>query len=272
MSNEEYNYQSSLKDTLETFFKNPTKENFPDIIQAESEYDDLDFKEKWHEKSKLAKHILAFSNSGGGAIVIGVKQTDQGSFESVGVEDSWDDADFGDKVEKYLPDSSHNIYELEQFEYGDVYDDDISGKTFQVLFIQPANDNAPLVATNAGSNIDDGIIYVRRNTKSAKANYDEVQELLRGRKETGAEKKTVELHEELQELKTLYDEIDKTKTVVTPNSPLANLGNVNPLSSMTEGVENPWYPDESYDDFVSGLIEKKKRRIETRLGVPHMDF
>jgi len=266
MASDNLEYQESIKDDLERFFTSPSKDNLPAILSADKEYDYLDFKSEWHERSQLARHILAFSNSGGGAIIIGVEEVRDESLESSGVDDPLDESDFGNKVEKYLPDSAHDVYSLETFTYGEVYDDGISGLTFQVLFINGAGERAPLVATNAGKNIDEGDIYVRRNTKSSVANYEEVQSLLRKRRESGVEKETAELHEELRQLKTLYNEIDKKKTYSTLSASLAGV-----LGSMSfESKPNPNYPAQDYEEYISDLIEKKQVRIEKRLDVENI--
>lgn len=267
MDEDYFEYNGSYKDVLEDFFTSPTKGNFPSLLQADKEYNTLDFKAEWYEKSQLARHILAFANSGGGAIVYGVKEEDNGSLVSTGLQDPRDEADFGNKIEKYLPDDAHTLYALETYPYGDLYDESIANKTFQVVFVDGAGELAPLVSTNAGSNIDDATIYVRRNTKSVPAKYDEVQSLLNQRRESGIEKKTAELHEELRELKTLYDEIDKNITYMNGSS-----GMVSSITSLVrtmdiESKPNPVYPDEDYEEYISTLIDKKKARIERRLGV-----
>jgi len=268
MAEEDLEYQESIKDDLEEFFTSPSKDNLPNLLRAEKEYDYLDFKSEWHEKSKLARHILAFSNSGGGAIVIGVEEKEDERLESEGVDDPLDESDFGNKVEKYVPDNAHERYALETFTYGDVYDDKISGLTFQVLFIEGAGEQAPLVATNEGKNIDEGAIYVRRNTKSAVANYEEIQSLLRKRRESGIEKETAELHEELRQLKTLYNEIDKTKTYSAFSLNFSGLLD----SSMLQTERNPNFPTKDYEEYISHLITKKKRKIERRLGVDNIQL
>lgn len=258
-----FGYESSLKDDLESFFVEPSKDNLPSILRAEKEYDYLDFKKEWHEKSKIARHILAFANSGGGAIIIGVDQLDDGTLETWGMKDIWDEANFGNKIEKYIPNSAQDLYVLETFSYSDeVHDETISDKTFQVLFIDDAAERSPLVSAANGSSIEEGGIYIRRNTKSLTANYDEVQELLSRRLESGLEKSTAELHEELRELKTLYDEIDKTITT------MPNLFSGEILSSLPfESKRNPRYPEEDYEEYV-----RVKTRIERRLGVENINI
>lgn len=270
MSENELEYEPSYKDDLEKFFASPAKDNLPAILEVDKEYDHLDFKEKWHEKSQLVRHILAFSNSGSGAIVIGVEDKKDGTLESSGIENPFDEANFGNKIEKYIPDAAYDLYTLETYSYDSgVYDNAVSGLTFQVVFIEGANEQAPLIATNDGSNIDEGDIYIRRNSKSETANYDEVQSLLRKRRENSLEKTTAELHEELRELKTLYDEIDRNITYTLGlQSNMANLASSVPVESKP----NPNYPDEDYEEYIAILIKKKRARIEQRLGVRNMQL
>ncbi len=54
--------------------KNPSRDGFVTFVKEScGEQDNIDFKEKWIEKSKLAKIMLAIANSGGGMVVIGIK-------------------------------------------------------------------------------------------------------------------------------------------------------------------------------------------------------
>lgn len=267
MDNDNFEYKSSHRDKLKEFFKSPTKDNFPQILDHDKEYDALEFKQEWHEKSKLAKHILAFANSGGGAIVYGVEENDDESFDPIGLSDIRDEADFGDKIEKYIPDSAHAVYMLETYPYNDHYNDAITGKTFQVIFVDGANETAPLVSTNGGDSIDEGMMYIRRNTKSTRANHEEIQALLEQRLESGLRKTTAELHEELRELKTLYEEVQKNSISMPVPSTLVTSLAKSFRESGFESERNPNYPKEDYEEFISKLIDKKKKRIEARIGV-----
>lgn len=267
MTGEDFEYQESFKDKLEEFFTSPSKDNLPSILRADKEYDYLDFKSEWHEKSQLARHVLAFSNSGGGAIVIGVKEENNDRLKSEGIDDPLDESDLGNKIEKYVPDNANKLYHLKRFSYDDFYDDKISGLTFQVLFIEGAGEEAPLVAANGGKGIDEGSIYIRRNTKSIVANYEEVQSLIKNQHESRIEKETAELHEELRQLKTLYDEIDKTKARATVAIDFSGV-----LDSMLTTERNPNYPTKEYDEYISHLIDKKKRHIERRLAVNNIEL
>lgn len=62
------------------FLQEPTKENFRKFLQENcGEMDEVDYKEQWIEKGHLAKTILAMANSGGGIIVVGIREEDDGT-------------------------------------------------------------------------------------------------------------------------------------------------------------------------------------------------
>ncbi|MFC5972399.1 helix-turn-helix domain-containing protein [Halomarina salina] len=266
-SDDSFEIEESLKDDLVEFFSEPSKENLPRLLRQDKEYDYLEFKREWPHKSKLAKHILAFSNSGGGIIVVGVDEDDNGTPEPVGVEDSWDEAKFGNKVENFIPDAAREFYALRQYTYSSsIYEDDVAGFTFQVVLIEGADSSGPLVATGSSTHIDEGAIYVRRNSKSENANYDELQSILHRRDENGVEKSTAELHEEMEELKTLYGQISKKKRVIKNNFFIMD------MVGFSSTKKNKNYPSQTYDEYVRELIDKKKIKIERRLGVSGLDI
>lgn len=66
----------SLKEQFANFFEEPTRDKLKKIIQFNlGEEDYLDFKGCWPEGAKIAKHVLAFANSGGGCMVVGCRET-----------------------------------------------------------------------------------------------------------------------------------------------------------------------------------------------------
>ena len=68
------------------FFEQPTREGLRELLKQNfGEQDYLDFKKQWTSLSKIAKHIIAFANSGGGCIVLGVEQTND-ELEAVGLD------------------------------------------------------------------------------------------------------------------------------------------------------------------------------------------
>lgn len=74
------------------FFEKPSRDTLRDLLKYGSgEADRFDFKETWPDKAKIAKHILAFANSGGGALIIGIK--DDGGLAASGIPE-------GKKVDK----------------------------------------------------------------------------------------------------------------------------------------------------------------------------
>ena len=66
--------------------KNPSRDGFVTFVKEScGEQDNIDFKEKWIEKSKLAKIMLAIANSGGGMVVIGIKDNKGKGYEPIGI-------------------------------------------------------------------------------------------------------------------------------------------------------------------------------------------
>ena len=61
---------------LAEFFDHPDGERLSQLLKDDvDESDDLDYKEQWPQGPKLARHILGFANSGGGCMIIGVKES-----------------------------------------------------------------------------------------------------------------------------------------------------------------------------------------------------
>ena len=74
---------------------------------------DIDFKAQLEANSKLAKHILGIANYGGGAIVFGVRQEDDGSLEYIGVTEIMDKADIAKKLNAFVPSNlNYNVHEF----------------------------------------------------------------------------------------------------------------------------------------------------------------
>lgn len=109
------------------FFERPTRDKLREIIEFNTgEYDDLDFKKQWPEASKLAKHVLAFSNSGGGIIIVGVEEDDNGDLVSCGIEIIKDKAIISSEIALYLPENIQ--YEVINFSYTDAEYNQLVGK------------------------------------------------------------------------------------------------------------------------------------------------
>src|SRR5215467_7106794 len=76
-----------------------------DVLSRSSEADDLDFKAEFHNKSgdwlEIIKDIVAFANSGGGTILVGVNDDGSPSGADVSAICETDPADVTNKIYSY---------------------------------------------------------------------------------------------------------------------------------------------------------------------------
>ena len=152
----------------------------------------------------MAKHILALSNSGGGAIIIGVRENDDGENEPIGIDEFSDKEKISKGLAKYFPgEVSWDVFE---FKYEESEYPKLKGKKFQVLLVEYNSQYIPFLSLKAGDGIKDNVVYVRRGTSSTEATHDDLQKIINERIETGySSKYLLTLSEHLQQLKELYD-------------------------------------------------------------------
>ena len=117
----------------------------------------------------MAKHILAFANSGNGCIVAGVAERDDKTFEVEGLPSLEDKTKLKDSVQKFLPETIASAYEIHDFEYTESEYPQIKGKKFQVLFVISNPDVVPLLSLAEGTSIKPNRIYVRHNNSTREA-------------------------------------------------------------------------------------------------------
>lgn len=254
------------KDELYDVLNNPTRENFRELLQNHlGEEDYLDFKKEWPEKEKEARHILAMANSGGGCIVFGVMQNDDGTFEIKGIDKLKDTADLRKEVKSYLPPSLR--YNIKDFSYDNSEYEAMKGKKFQILIVEDNPLELPFVCCKDGEKIKDGDIYIRKGTESEKANNFEISEMIKRKiKETKIPRNNMNmtLDKHLEQLKVLYAEL----TYTTRNSDVfANLSKALCIFGSSTVHKKDCYPKEDYDSFVVRMLDKKKKRIEEELDV-----
>lgn len=233
---------------FEEFFASPTHHKLEELLRSHGgEFDCLDFKADWPHFSKVARHILAIGNSGGGVLVVGVEELPKGGLKAQGLEHIEDKADVHKRVSKYLPKQMKwNMYD---FFYAE---GDLSGKKFQVVVVEYQPHVLPLVSEASGEGIRKAAVYVRRGTSSEEADYHELQQIVNARIETGhSSAKVMTLQEHLDELQALYQQI-----------PIYT----NPFARVPLPTSNPDYPKESYDQFIAKLIERKKQIIEVLIS------
>jgi predicted HTH transcriptional regulator len=240
------------------FFETPTRESLRDVLKHNiGETDYLDFKREWPEPPKLAKHILALANSGGGALVVGVEQLEGGEIESVGLPVLTDKVDIYKAVKAYLP--SETEVDLFEFAYTESEYPTIKGKKFQVLLVESNPRHLPLLATKSGDGIRDNAIYVRRGTSSEEATHSDVQAIISKRIETGfSGAKALKLNQHIEQLQV----IDKARKgnntgLFGARGMLAEYARIMGERSTTE----------DYDKFIEDLYKRKKRLLEKELGL-----
>ena len=251
------------KDSLLMFLREPTMDNFSIFLMENiGETNNIDFKAEWIEIEKIAQILLGMANSGGGCIIVGVAE-DKGKMEANGItENIYDSADFIKKVAKYFPDSLvGNIHFTNFFYNHDVYGD-LKDKKFQMVYIQLDDEMLPVICEHESKFFKKGDIFIRRGTSTEKINYEELNILVSQKVEAINSKVTNEgLQEELQQLKILYDSIPSTinrfSFSAIKQSPI--------VLQMLGKEENKVYPEESFEQYLVNMIQKKKNKIEKYL-------
>ncbi len=266
------------KDTFyNEFLKDPSKDTFSRFLKNNvGEMDNIDFKEKWTEKGKLAKTILSIANSRGGIIAIGIKENEDGSLTPLGLDKFKDKADIGKELSKYIsPNLDFNVLD---FDYDTPIYPDAENKKFQIILISDTPDRLPFVSLGATTDLEKDIIYVRRGTKCEKASAEEIEKIISAKVETiFKDSSNLSLDEHLKQLKKLYNELPQkiSRLVRRGNGGwMSNLGIIGLGwykamwgESEYEEIDNPDYPEETYESFIVRMIEKKKIKIEKVLDL-----
>ncbi|MEL7662453.1 ATP-binding protein [Acetobacterium wieringae] len=252
-----------IHEAFAKFFEEPTRVGLRELLRYNfGEQDDLDFKKQWPPLENIAKHIIAFANSGGGCIVLGVEETKDG-LEAVGLDSTLDKADITKGVSRYLP--AEIDYSVQNFSYSDSEYSKIVGKVFQVIFIEYKPEYIPFVTKGESNSLKKATIYVRNGTSSVPATYEDIQRLVSKRIETGySSTAELDLEQHLAQLKILYGNISRYKYS-------GGIGAVNQgiVAKMFQGVETPNsnFPEEDYENFILRMITKKKVKIENELSL-----
>lgn len=231
-------YENVVPLALQNFLKCPSHDNLKELLLHNSgETDFLDFKMKWSNFSKLAKHILAIANSGGGSIIVGVSQDEDGAASLIGVkdEDYIDKADIDNKLQHLLP--KYLKYRVEDFYFSNCENVVLNNKLFQVLIIEYDPKYVPYTSVSNRNELRYGAIYIRQGTKSLEATNEKLVEIIVRKVQTGVfDTNELSLKEHLSQLKSLFEEMDD----------LAH---------------------QDYQDFIKELIFTKKKRIQHYLDL-----
>lgn len=257
------------------FLKEPTKDNFRQFLSKNcGELDEVDYKTTWIDKGSLAKTMLAMANSNGGAIIVGVKEEDDGTLTPTGLENFKDKAIINDDIHKLVP--AELDYLVLDFSYDSSEYEKMQNKKFQMLIVFDTPDRLPFVSQGETTGLEKDVIYVRRGTKCEKATASDIEKIIYNRMETTfKEVSDMTLPEHLEQLKILYAELPKQIKVLikkgAPTELALALSSFGKLFTKTEDIyeerDNPNYPDESYEAFVLKMIAKKKLKIEKVLDL-----
>jgi len=236
-------YEKIVPLKLRDFLKNPSHETLKDLLLHNTgETDYVDFKSDWIEFTKMAKHILAISNTGGGCIIIGVMQYDDGSLDLKGLSDEefLDKADVDNKLQHLLP--KYLRYRTEDFIFPKGIHPLLSLKRFQVLIIDYDPRYVPYTSIVTRGELRYGAIYARQGTKTIEASHEKlVDVILRKVQSGGSDSDERTLKEHLEHLKILHMEHDQAE-------------------------------DMKYKKYLHDLIVRKMKKIESFLDLDSSEF
>ena len=262
-----------LKEAVAQVLEDPTRESVRDMLRNHTgETANLDFKEEWPADEKLARHILALGNSGGGCIVIGVAEKADKTLEPVGLGAFKDKVDITKKLNALVPGTLMNCVAIDDFAYDASDYGALQGKKFQIVSVLPNAQLLPFVAERGNGDARVGAVYVRRGTESVEANQVELQRVINELLATGhSTEAAMKLEDHLDQLLVLQARIPKTLTVTRSGS----FGGVAALhAKVMEGLladtvtqTNPAYPDEDAQAFFRRMFDAKKQCIARELDV-----
>lgn len=195
----------NLHEEFTQFFEKPTREGLRNLLKSNyGERDHLDFKAEWPAFPKLARHILAMANSGGGCMVIGVGEKPDGAMEAVGLAKLTDKADISKSLSSLLP--SRLKYGVLDFTFEASEYPALIGKRFQVVIVEDDPDSIPFVSQgDGGDGIRKNAIYARKGTASEEADDSQLQQIINRRLATGhSTASEMAICRHLDELAALY--------------------------------------------------------------------
>jgi hypothetical protein len=179
-------------------------------------------------------------------------QKEDGSFDPIGLEKMVNKAEVMKGVQNFIP--SKLKFEIYDFAYEESEYPKIKGKKFQILLIEDDPKCIPFISLADGEGIRKNAIYIRRKAETIEADYEGLQEVINKRVETTySSRGENELEKQLELLKVLYKFIPKRIPIFEKLYPLT--------------IDNPNYPEETFEDFVKKLIETQKKRILDFLGL-----
>lgn len=228
------------------------------------ESNELDFKVDIISESKIAKILLSMANSGGGTIIFGI--ADDGEAVGLQKEGLIDTTDLEKKINAFLP--SELKHEPQRIEFRDETFGTLHGKIFYIFHVFPQDRYIPFIAKKESEHVKANQIYVRKNSASVVATSEDLEKIFKRRLLNQYEDlSSISIQEHIEQLKTLYNNTSETKEIININ----NVGKLlKEMQDIIRTVPNENYPKEDFDEFISELIKKKKRKIEIILKVADM--
>lgn len=243
-----------------------TKEKFWELFNYKCESDEWDYKKELHtstkqEKYNLIKDFLAFSNYGGGYILIGVDE--ENGFSLVNAKTKIDPASLGDIIETNL---GFNIkFDIRYFEIALGKDSYCVG----LIYIYPSSEVLTCPKDLTGSNNKNIIVkqdtLTRRNTKSTKANSEDLQKIFnrvnsKQRKDEINSNKLPIFKDERQENNNLWDALKNKYALSSEN-----------ISTIIRGIL--WHSKHSKIDFINlvGIEDQRFEKILRGEIMPSLD-
>ncbi|RSV33120.1 ATP-binding protein [Sphingomonas sp. ABOLH] len=262
-----------FREELAAVLEDPSRDSFRNLLRDHTgEAANLDFKAEWPADEKLARHVLALGNSGGGCIVIGVAERPDKSLDPAGLTEFKDKVDVTKKVNPLIPDTLMRNLHIDDFAYETSDYQALQGKRFQLVSVLPDPEHLPYVAERANGDARAAAIYVRRGTESVEASHEELQHIINARIATGhSTAAAMKLEDHLDQLQVLNDRIPKTLVVRRMGvadlaTQLQNLSGLS-LFGGSNRSPNPDYPKEDTQAFIRKMFEAKKARIKRDLDV-----
>lgn len=259
--------ERSEKDIFYEFFQEPSRENFTHMISWNTgEQDNIDFKEKWILDAKLCEIMLGMANCGGGVIIFGIKEKDDGTVETVGLDKFEDKANVKNKTKKFLPESfKYTVYD---FDYSGEEYSKLKDKKFQVAVVESKDEDLPYIWNKDSNGNEEGCVFVRRGTTTHRANSVELKRVIEKRiRASYTDGSSLELEEHLKQLKVLYQFIDKSKTYLSIGGELSKMIREVLPNNLIKSTPNNLYPEEEYEEFIRRMIDRKKLKIEKVLDL-----
>lgn len=268
-------FPKQIRDIAYKLLTEPTLDHFREFIKEQTgEHDAIDFKEQWIDRVSLVKEMVSIANTGGGVIIFGVKENKDNTFDPSGLEVLKDKNQISNDIKGFI--SSNLKYYVYDFEYSSAEYEKLQGRKFQMIHIENTPGSVPFLVKREGGDGNNKVfsdrIYIRKGTSCESANEEEIRNLIERRIEhIGQPLNSLNFKNHLEQLEILYSKIERNKATYRNSGVFDCFSDFkNKMSIFTGGREiipNPLYPDKDYEEYISDIISKKKKRIERVLDL-----